>query len=384
MIVFSYSPNQGPRNAILDIDDFVFQAVMPTKIQLALRGLEPIPLRYTPQRSQVESAFQFLALVLMLLIPYTVLVVPLSYHMLEVKREMCLGIQNFVVAYNSDVGMTYGLMSRGAGDAHNTLAELAVESYKFKMESPWNPKNGAEPPAPKYMQLSLETQQFEFGRIRKMSEEAEYFPVCWEKDINPDDKSDASISSLSAIARGRMNAAAFDVNSKATTCKELKASCYLPEARMLRLMCGQTCGCTDAMSSPWYKVQREGCAGRCLEERTMQIRDLPCKDFPQAGAEDGWNHFWDNLDDIFAEFFGPNRMPYDKKDLEKLALIKAGGCPKLKANPIDKLTGESLCEGMAELFGPLAYLCPVTCGCQSLTSEDALAEHCPKSCLKPI
>eukprot|EP00439_Symbiodinium_sp_Y106_P033320 s332_g3.t15 len=345
-------------NTILDIDDFVFQAVMPTKIQLTLRGLEPIPLRYTPHRSQVESAFHFLALVLMLLIPYTVLVVPLSHHMLEVKREMCFGIQNFVVAYNSDVGMTYGLMSRGAGDAHDTLAELAVESYKFKMNNPWSPNNGADPPAPKYMQLSLGIQEFEFGRIRKMADEAEYFPVCWEKDVNPDDKSDASISSLNAIARGRMNAAAFDLNSKATTCKELKESCYLPQARMLRLMCGETCGCTDAMSSPWYKVQAEGCAGRCLAERTVQIKDLPCQDFPQASAEDGWNHFWDNLDDVFSEFFGPNRMPYGKEDLEKIASIKAGGCPKLKANPIDKLTGESLCEGMAELFGPLAYLCP--------------------------
>ena len=300
--------------------------------------------------------------------------------MLEVKKEMCFGIQNFVVAYNSDVGMTYGLMSRGMAEKRDpTLPELAVETFKFAQDRPWTKKEGSEALPADYMQLGLYPQQFEFGRIRKMAEEADYFPVCWERDVNPDDPSDAA--GLGAIARGRMNAAAFAVNSKATTCKELKSSCFLPEARMLRLMCGQTCGCTDPMSSPLYKIRAEGCAGTCLLERASQVKPMPCKDFPQAEAEESWNHFWDNLRDVLAAYLGPDQTQYHKHDLEKIASMKAGGCPQLKANPIDDLTGASWCEGSSDLFGPLAYLCPVSCGCQRLTSKDTLAESCPDSCL---
>ncbi|CAE7040361.1 unnamed protein product [Symbiodinium sp. CCMP2456] len=92
-------------NGILDIDEFLFEAMVPTKIQLAIQKplgvseLQPIQLKYTKGKSQ---AFNFTMLLIMLLVPYLVLIVPLTQRMLEVKREMCFGIQNFVVAYNSD------------------------------------------------------------------------------------------------------------------------------------------------------------------------------------------------------------------------------------------------------------------------------------------
>ena len=39
-----------------------------------------------------------------------------------------------------------------------------------------------------------------------------------------------------------------------SNCSELKHLCDLPEARLLRMVCGSTCGCTDPLSQPFHKV----------------------------------------------------------------------------------------------------------------------------------
>ncbi|CAE7608948.1 unnamed protein product [Symbiodinium natans] len=367
-------------NGILDIDEFLFEAMVPTKIQLAIQKLQPIQLIYGRGKSQVESAFNFSALLLMLLVPYLVLVLPLTQRMLEVKREMCFGIQNFVVAYNSDVGMAYGLITAEKRNQSNpTLAEVAVDNYKFKLDGPWKQVDDELPPSPDYMQIGLYTQEFEFGRIRKMAEEAQYFPVCWEKDVEPDGSENASI--LSAFAHSRMKAAAFNLGITATTCAELSYDCYTPEARMVRLMCGQTCGCTDPMSSPWYKQRAEGCAEMCLSERHQLMKALPCQDFPQAGAQASWNHFWDNYQLAITAYFGQDRIQYASPGFATAASIQAGGCDQLRLHRTDSITGEVWCLGAADLFGPLAYLCPESCGCRNVTSGSPMAYYCPNSCL---
>ncbi|CAE7742596.1 unnamed protein product [Symbiodinium pilosum] len=350
--------------------------MVPTKIQLAIQKLQPIQLSYSRKKSQWESAFNLVALLSMLAIPYLVLVYPLSMRMLEVKREMCYGLQNFVVAYNADVGMAYGLLTTKRNASDPTLAEVAVQSYKFAHPTPWT--QDAPPPAPKYFQLGLATQEFETGRIRKMAEEAAYFPVCWETDVlNGGGSNDTG---LWTIAQSRMRAAAFHLDREdATTCAELRDYCYLPESRLLRLMCGDTCGCTDPMSVPWYKQKAEGCAEMCLSERRTRLRALPCQDFPQAGAATAWNEFWDNYAAAITAYFGEDRIQYANSSISLAQTMKAGGCAALQANPIDAITGESYCFGAADLFGPLAYLCPESCGCRTYSAENQ-AWYCPQSC----
>jgi len=365
----------------LDIDEFLFEAMVPTKIQLAIQKLQPIQLKYTKGKSQVESAFNFTMLLVMLLVPYLVLIVPLTQRMLEVKREMCFGIQNFVVAYNSDVGMAYGLMTNEKRFVNSlTLAEEAVNNYKFKLDGPWKPVSDEPPPAPDFMQLGLYTQEFEFGRIRKMTEEAAYWPVCWEQDVDPYGPAE-NASALVAIAHSRMRAAAFNLGlgtNVTPTCAELRHTCYIPEARMVRLMCGQTCGCTDPLATPWYKRKAEGCAEMCLLQRETRMRALPCQDFPQAGAQESWNQFWDNYAEIVSAYYGQDRL--ELGDLSAVSMMKAGGCPMLQAFPKDPITGEIWCLGAADFFGPLTYLCPEACGCRNVTSGSEFGLLCPSSC----
>lgn len=39
------------------------------------------------------------------------------------------------------------------------------------------------------------------------------------------------------------------------SCSELADLCEEPQAPLLRLVCGDTCGCTDPTSSPWHKAE---------------------------------------------------------------------------------------------------------------------------------
>ena len=42
-------------NAILDVDEFLFAGFMPISIQLAVQNLEPVKMKYSRLRSQLES-----------------------------------------------------------------------------------------------------------------------------------------------------------------------------------------------------------------------------------------------------------------------------------------------------------------------------------------
>ncbi|CAE7699402.1 unnamed protein product, partial [Symbiodinium sp. CCMP2456] len=82
----------------------------------------------------------------------------------------------------------------------------------------------------------------------------------------------------------------------------------------------------------------------------------PAKDFPQAGAQESWNQFWDNYASAISAYYGQDRL--ELGDMSAVNMMKAGGCPMLQAVPKDPMTGEIWCLGGADIFGPLSYLCP--------------------------
>ena len=50
------------------------------------------------------------------------------------------------------------------------------------------------------------------------------------------------------------NAASAMGRPHATTCEELADLCSMPDARLLRVVCGATCGCTELRTSAWHRV----------------------------------------------------------------------------------------------------------------------------------
>ena len=101
--------NSVALNAILDVDEFLFEGMTPIKIQHALRSVEPISVKYSHRRSQVESMVHFLAVLATVLASYLFLLVPLCETMMTVKRELCDGQRDFVVAYNTETQVSWGL-----------------------------------------------------------------------------------------------------------------------------------------------------------------------------------------------------------------------------------------------------------------------------------
>lgn len=85
------------------IDEIVFAALFPKKVQTAIYELEPIRVQYTRLFGQAESCAVFTLMCAAVIVPYFVWVLPISEMMFAVKVEYCGGNQDFVVSFNQDV-----------------------------------------------------------------------------------------------------------------------------------------------------------------------------------------------------------------------------------------------------------------------------------------
>ncbi|CAE7194374.1 NLRC3 [Symbiodinium natans] len=117
-------------NAILDVDEFLFNGLTPMKFQHAIQSLSPLTIKYSRRRSEWESSVQCLLLIGTIVVPYMLLVKPFGETMVEVKELLCGGNQTFVVHHNSDTQLTYGLITRGGrGNSENlSISEIAATS----------------------------------------------------------------------------------------------------------------------------------------------------------------------------------------------------------------------------------------------------------------
>ncbi|OLP92960.1 hypothetical protein AK812_SmicGene25177 [Symbiodinium microadriaticum] len=88
-------------------------------------------------------------------------------------------------------------------------------------------------------------------------------------------------------------------------CAEVRDYCDFPQARLLRMMCGDTCGCTQALSQPFHKVIRGGCTESCLRLAETEVRNLECRDHDQD-PDVRWAAGWDVYPEAMGDFFSTN------------------------------------------------------------------------------
>ena len=116
--------------AILEVDEMVFSALMPKKLQLKVQDLEAIKVQYGRMRSQVESVCILAILGGLLAWPWFTIVDPLGKTMELVKQAHCGGHQDFVVGLNEDQKMTVGFMSVPfENSTGQTLTQLAIDDF---------------------------------------------------------------------------------------------------------------------------------------------------------------------------------------------------------------------------------------------------------------
>ncbi|CAE7375495.1 unnamed protein product [Symbiodinium sp. CCMP2592] len=359
-------------NSILDIDEFVFAGMTPIKIQHAIQNLTPIRIKYSRCRSQLEAFVHFTSLLALICASYFLLLVPLSDTMLSVKQELCGGLQTFVVSYNAETQLVIGLYTAENSDARNlSISESAVQSFKDAPPGTY----------PEFIRFAATKGLFQQEISRSMEDEASQYPLCLELDVLNENGAFHTDMTLRPLATMVLNSAAAAVGrANAQSCQELQDRCDDADGRLLRLVCGETCGCTDPFSSAWYKVQAQGCSVSCLQRREPKLQNRSCQDLP---VDDTWRTFWSSYATVLSAYFG---QPVETTQAftavnQTLQVLGVGGCPVLAQFPQDFLTGTSWCEGTPELVRSLASICPESCGCNNPSPE--VSHLCPPSCRMP-
>ncbi|CAE7861779.1 hcf136, partial [Symbiodinium microadriaticum] len=335
-------------NAILDVDEFLFAGMTPIKVQHAVQSLEPIHVRYSRRRSQCET------LVHVSLILTTVL---LSETMQTVKNELCGGNRTFVVSYNRETQEIIGLTTRlpaEEGESNLTAIELAVRSHIG------NSPETTPGPVPDYITFSVNRRVFGADAERSMLEKARQFPLCMETLVLNEGALLHNDPALQPLVDVLLRTAGLALGREmVSSCQELSDFCDHADAGLLRLVCGETCGCTDPVSNPWYKVEAQGCSTSCLIEANWNGRDIPCVD---SEANRSWEMFWDSYPDAVSAFYGqPIQRSALWPDLNRtMHGMLSEGCSYLRIAPFDSPTSAHFCEGLTTLFKPLTTICPVT------------------------
>ncbi|CAE7525601.1 unnamed protein product [Symbiodinium pilosum] len=345
-------------NAILDVDEFLFAGMTPIKIQHAIQDLEPIKVSYSHRRSQIESMVQLLAVMATVLTAYLFLLVPLGDTMLTVKRELCDGQRDFVVSYSTETQISFGLDTQDLEVVRSTYdlspVERAVMSHKG---TPSSTPNFEKPPlASEGMEVMV------LEETGQLHQDPALQPIV------------ETILRNAATALGRPTA---------TTCAELADLCGRPDARLLRITCGTTCGCTSPVSNPWYKVEEQGCARPCLEWAELALPNVSCQDVP--ASDQAWRDFWNHYADALIGFYGQGvtQTAFFFGVADTVRGFLTFGCPFMDTVPTELLTNSPWCTGRPDLFRPLASLCPVQCGCRNdspTTLANGLPSYCPASC----
>ncbi|CAE7298639.1 unnamed protein product [Symbiodinium necroappetens] len=359
-------------NAILDVDEFLFVGMTPIKIQHAIQNLEPMQVKYSRRRSECESVVHFVSLVALVSCTYFFQLAPLTDAMLDLKNELCGGNQTFVVGFNPDTQLTHGLVTpTGLEIGRNlTLSELGVQAHKAT--SPETTPGES----PTYLLFSTDKNSFNTDNTRSIELESGMSPFCLETSIlNPDGlyHNDSSLREWTdALTR---NAAASIGLHDVRSCEEMRGMCNGVDNRLLRMVCGETCGCTDPYSSAWYKVAAQGCAPVCLQIAQASLSGGSCED---AAKDADWQVFWRTYPEAVSHFYGADvtqtlLWPFAQ---ETINAMLQDGCAALSQFPTDVMTNAEWCSGMPQLFRPLSAVCPQSCGC----GQRADLAHCPTSC----
>eukprot|EP00434_Breviolum_minutum_P004569 symbB.v1.2.004031.t2/scaffold227.1/size261201/17 len=356
-------------NGIMDVDELLFCGFTPVSVQRTLRKLKPIKMQYSRARSQIESLLLFMLLAATMLIPYFVYLEPLGAGMVTIKHEMCGGNQTFVVAFNPEVQEVVGLTTKsGLYEEEPTLSEVAVEHHKFQTEGP-----------PQYILFTNSWQIFDDLRSSPMTNAAAKLPFCPETDALQASGPFYHDPLVTPILETRLRSAAVALGippTSAWSCEDLAHECSRPEARLLRLVCGETCGCTDPFASPWHKVQTQGCSDLCSLRGELSLATQKCDDQPKGGA---WDEFWSGYPAAMGSYYGQNATqtavwPLASSIAQQLQQLGCQGLriPELQIEPASNVVW---CHGSDTLFRPLAWLCPVSCGCL-----DQPQPYCPSNC----
>jgi len=178
------------------------------------------------------------------------------------------------------------------------------------------------------------------------------------------------------VAAPRLRAAAAQLGRPGVeSCAEAADLCHRADAKLLRMICGRTCNCTEPSHFPWFMVPEQGCSTACLNRALLKFEGEQCQD---QATDETWSELWDGYVPALNHWLGTDislSTTFYNDILGWLAGVKAMGCAAM-AHPNFKVevTGQrEWCAGDPDFFRPMALNCPVSCGCLAETPPS----YCP-------
>ncbi|CAK9042130.1 unnamed protein product, partial [Durusdinium trenchii] len=256
--------------AIIHVDEFLFSALTPTKVQYRIQNLPPVKIKQNGNKYKLENIIFLLLLSAALALPFLLFLQPLTQTMLDVKWEMCGGNRTFIVAFNSDVQQAVGKATRPIGaefDGETPMVEKAVAEHIFAFINYSDSRSQHR--IEKYIDFTNTAKAFRKWSEQSMDDYGALYPICLEEWF-PEGINSAKVREYnnetgllydlwSLHFRSAAELLGYPNFTDQTLCADLVAYCDLPQARLLRFACGMTCGCDKLMVNPLYRVRSQGC-----------------------------------------------------------------------------------------------------------------------------
>ena len=129
--------NSVALEAVLHVDEFIFSAFVPTRLQQQIQRLPPVMMRKSNRWPRVENLVLAGILMAGLILPYFLLLSPLTDDMLAVKTQMCGGSLEFAVGMNNLIVSMAPTEPANEGDveANQTYVQAVAMEFAFPTNS---------------------------------------------------------------------------------------------------------------------------------------------------------------------------------------------------------------------------------------------------------
>jgi len=285
---------------------------------------------------------------------------PNMEDMFNVKRVLCGGYQDFVVATNP-IGFVISRATTpfSLASGERTMEQLAVlELRDNPLTSHFNYSSVYT--NPQYFVLEKDTTVESFAEAS----------LCNDLDTHRNGEVFKLAPSWFMTVRHMSGLhSGFSLAEKPWTCAEHAGFC--DQISLMRVICPITCGCTDPISGLFLRGVVHGCPAACQPELEQRTLNLSCVDLDVTGMP-GWARYWQEHARFLISVTGGASVDFEGFGARKVE----GGC----ANRETDFTDTDFCDE-DHLFhkeqgaGTILGFCPATC-----CSGPEPPASCPTDC----
>eukprot|EP00927_Polykrikos_kofoidii_P037884 TRINITY_DN3208_c0_g1_i1.p1 TRINITY_DN3208_c0_g1~~TRINITY_DN3208_c0_g1_i1.p1 ORF type:complete len:700 (+),score=68.36 TRINITY_DN3208_c0_g1_i1:105-2204(+) len=359
--------NTAALSFVLELDDLLFHAMLPVKVQKVLIRMKPLKFSRLPWNLESISAMIFT--VSIIAIAYIRIIVNNVDAMLRVRNEICGGFKEFVVEKNS-LGF---MVARRTENAVDTGAHVYEFQAVQELVQAGNPGSDAEFDLMRWS--NKDVAQFE-QFVTNAHSMTEVF-ACVDQDQGPWETEFRTRyrfvfnTMIALVVQG--NGTAF---SGEFSCGNYRDFCDVSRYPLLRALCPETCGCSESISGlPFSETNLDsGCVPSCNSRVREQIKTAACVDLPvtstaprDAVVSSGWRRYWTAVEHVYEEKLGAlDGAGYEQYAASDCNFSSATYCSErfkmprlLKLRSIVAFCPHTCCKGPDPLSRPDE--CPLAC-----------------------